>query len=653
MKAVLAVVVLSLLAVCGKNGSTVPTATALSPAGSRHTWLSWSPDGKRVTWWTPGSDTLIGFQLWIANADFSSPVKLPVIGFLPVTWSADGKWIAATASDKGIGQVVVVPSEPPAGAVARHVTPGTALQNHVMFHPHGDRLLYVEFAEGGVYTMSVVSLATGKRTALLPNEKRPYSGVWSPDGSHIAYSVQEGAKSTVWVADSSGLNPRQLTTEGFEWLYSFDNTWSPDGKEILYESRRTGTADLWVAPIDGAKPRQITHDVRNDRQGAWSSDGKWIAFLSDRGRQLDIWVVPSAGGAEQRITDGVAEETEMPRWRPGTHQLAFTSTTPASGLWALDLRQGKERRLTPDSIRTSGKEVSPDGQQIAFVIERGGGIADLATMPFSGGAWRTLVAGGGSVTGPTWSPDGSHIAFQSDRGGTNDVWIVDASGGAPRQVENWPGYEQAPTWSGDGSQLYFVSDREAKLGDVWKAPAAGGEPARVTRDGSVYTIFGRVGVPDLFALTVSQRAGELNISRVTTSGRLQPIWDKSNAAPGPISPRGDSVIILVQQPDGMPQAMKFSVTGGGGRPILKRLEWPTFWSRDGTSVLYTFPANGLKDIGLLNLVDGSTRRLTTSPEDETGTPEFTADAKTVVFSRDNSVTRIYTTDLTKLLAGGK
>ena len=86
---------------------------------------------------------------------------------------------------------------------------------------------------------------------------------------------------------------------------------------------------------------------------------------------------------------------------------------------------------------------------------------------------RTLVAGGGSVNQMQWSPDGSKIAFVSDRGGTSDIWVIDAAGGAPRQVENWPGYEGSPAWSADGKLLYFRSDRDARLGDVWAAPAAG------------------------------------------------------------------------------------------------------------------------------------------------------------------------------------
>ena len=98
--------------------------------------------------------------------------------------------------------------------------------------------------------------------------------------------------------------------------------------------------------------------------------------------------------------------------------------------------------------------------------------------------------------------------------------------------------------------------------------------------------------------------------------------------------------------------MVVSVQSGAGRPILSPLESAADWSRDGASVLYTFTSNGRSDIGLLNLSDGKTRRLTATPDDEYGA-QFTADGKTVLFRRGNSVTRIYTVDLTKLLAGAR
>jgi TolB protein len=72
------------------------------------------------------------------------------------------------------------------------------------------------------------------------------------------------------------------------------------------------------------------------------------------------------------------------------------------------------------------------------------------------------------------------------------------------------------------------------------------------------------------------------------------------------------------------------------------------WSHDGKLILYTLAAGGANDLGILNLADGSKRRLTRTPESEAGA-EFTPDGKTVVFRRVQTVQRILTMDLSKLL----
>jgi Tol biopolymer transport system component len=647
-----ALCVLATLQACNTADSGKAVATALSPDGARHLAPRYSPDGTRIAYWAVATE-VAGWQLWVANADLSSPVKLPVTtlfqGIDPI-WSHDGKQIAAISSQFSTADVVVVPST---GGAVKRLTQGAGLEAPLAWNPDGDRLAYYETSAGGTFRVTVVSVSTGKSSPLVPGENRALIGAWSPDGSKILYTVFDGPSSTIWVADSLGGNKRQLTTEGLE-SFTFSGIplpqMSPDGKELFYESRRTGTIDIWAFSLDGGKPRQLTKDVRNDRSPSLSADGKWLAFVSDRGRQTDVWVMPAAGGAETRITDDAIEETSI-TWRAGTSQLAYVTTSVKSSVWARSLADGAERRLTPDSLRVDFFNVAPDGKQLDYVIARGGGIQDLAVVPIDGGASRTLVAGGGSVTNAYWSPDGSKIVFVSDRGGSPDPWVVDAAGGAPRQLVNWPGYESSPIWNADGSAIYFVSDRETRLGDLWKVPAAGGEPSRVTRDGSIGNIAKWPGGSDVFASTLTGKAGQVAWSRVLPDGRLQAIWDQTNALSLIAPPRGDSVAVVAEEGGGV-QTMIVPTKGGKSRKILGLNDVAVMWSHDGTSVLYTITVNGADDLGIITIATGATRRLTTTPEDEAGA-EWTPDDKTVVLRRAQTVARIVAADVAKLLGGKK
>ncbi len=642
-------VVFMVLGACGGGDRGVdeamPEVTPLSPEGVRMLGPSYSPNGKRIAYWTPASP---GWQLWVANADLTSPQKLPVNGGTEAAlWSPDGSRLEAASSQFG-GHVVVVPV---AGGEAKRVSTGSGVDIQSGWFADGERVAYVMSVGGGI-TSFATSLATGATRRLVPGEQRPYVGTPSPDGSRIGFNVLEGSRTTIWVADSAGMNPRQLTKEGFEGQRSNTISWSPDGRAILYESSRTGTSDLWVVSVDSGSPRQLTRDVRNDYSGVWSPDSKWVAFLSDRGRQIDIWLVRASGGPERRVTDSPDAESNL-AWRPGTNELTFVITSRKAGIWAMDLATRAERRLTPDSIQTAGFYGSPDGKQIDYVIERGGGVQDLAVMPLASGASRTLVSGGGTVVEPRWSPNGKQISYLSDRGGSEDVWIVDVAGGGPHQLTSWPGFESALAWSGDGTKVYFQSDHDTKLGDAWAVSPAGGAPTRVTRNGSVGGgLFARAGVADFFAGTISPNGGQLTISRVSPDGKMTTVWDRTSGFMAAVSPSGDSIAAVVEQPDGRPHTMILPVAGGNGRLILTGDDGVSFWSNDGKSMVYTRSVNGVGDIGIFNVVNGTTRRLTTTPESEGGA-ELTPDGKTVLMNRAKTVQRLFTANLSKLLDRSK
>lgn len=650
MKRAMILVGICCISACNSGGTAangaLPPVTMLSPDSANHQWARFSPDGSRLFWWEPVGQAN---QLWTADAKLGNPTKVPVtsVSLGPIFWSSDGSQIAVPSSDAGFIQVAIISA---VGGAPRPLTTGSTIAWPTGWHPDGDRLGYVATAAGtggGTFRSFVTSLSHGGASPLIPGENRPYVGLWSPDGSHIGYIVVDRGHNTIWVADSAGGHPRQLTTDGFEGFGGPGSPWSPDGRELAYESKRTGTKDVWVVPIDGGAPRQLTRDIRNDFSPLWSPDGKWIAFLSDRGKQTDIWVVPAAGGQELRVTDDASVE-ELMQWLPGS-KLAFLTGQGQSSVWAMSPADSAERRLTPDSLRVTPQNLSPDGKEEAITIDRGGGVADIALLPVTGGPMRTLVQGGNNSE-VQWSPDGTRLAFTSDRGGTSDIWVVDAAGGEARQLENWPGNEHYPTWSGDGSAIYFLSDRDARLGDIWKVPAAGGEPVRVTKAGSLNGLMTHHGRPELFASIIGA-TGQLEVVQVKPDGAFVPVWQRGTAFPSDLSPKGDSLLIAEAGKGGSFTMRIIPVSGrGDGRTILNPGENLTWITDDWTQVVYQIPNGSKHNIGVLNRKDGTTRRLTTNALEEGG-GAVTPDGKTVVFQRSRTVRRIAIADLTKLLAG--
>ena len=91
-------------------------------------------------------------------------------------------------------------------------------------------------------------------------------------------------------------------------------------------------------------------------------------------------------------------------------------------------------------------DVSPDGQTIAFDL-----LGDIYTLPIGGGEARSINSGHAWSMQPRFSPDGSEIAFTSDAGGGDNIWIMNADGSDARQLtkEDFRMLNNA-SWSPDG-----------------------------------------------------------------------------------------------------------------------------------------------------------------------------------------------------------
>src|SRR5262249_27102642 len=130
---------------------------------------------------------------------------------------------------------------------------------------------------------------------------------WSPNGKRIAFTGKnpEGTLA-IFVVNSDGSNPRQVThlaaAEGqAQWP-----TWSPDGNHLAFQVNQVKekTAHIWIVDIATGKAHQIAphQDAYLDETPAWSADGKFIAFQSNRNGTVDVWVMAADGSGQHQLT---------------------------------------------------------------------------------------------------------------------------------------------------------------------------------------------------------------------------------------------------------------------------------------------------------------------------------------------------------------
>lgn len=154
--------------------------------------------------------------------------------------------------------------------------------------------------------------------------------------------------------------------------------------------------------------------------------------------------------------DGGAE-AEAPKWDVSA---AFGPTKTVS----VDTTEGTWMSL----------DVSPDGKTIAFDL-----LGDLYLLPIAGGEAKSLTSGLPWDMQPRFSPDGQQIVFTSDRGGGDNVWMIPVAGGEAKQVtkESFR-LLSSPAFAPDGQYVvarkHFTAERSAGSGEMWLYHVASG-----------------------------------------------------------------------------------------------------------------------------------------------------------------------------------
>lgn len=525
-----------------------------------------------------GAAALAGVAVWAFAAGDAKP-STPALNYelTRVTWdgglsvypalSPDGRLLAYSSDRAGNGDLDIWVQQVEGGGLVR-ITDDPADETQVVFSPDGSQLAFTRAGQG-VFTVPAIggNLYFAAAGAMFPQ--------FSPDGAQLAY-VKPGGEGGIFFAPIS-MGAAVQVFSGFRRLGTF--LWAPDGESILaWGEAASGEVDWWAAPIDGGEPRAMGAAVAFEQAGLALPDEDWsrtgstilvqsadaelyrvevaqdgssigapvrlttgaglevmptmassglIAFSNVRQRR-DIWSLPLGAGTEmERVTSTEASDTASDVSADGRRLVYISNQWGQRDIWTKDLATGVEANVSRDSSEQGFPRLSPDGDEIAYLVEQQG-EQTMYLRPFSGGAGRTICEDCGAPQG--WTPDGKYILYSRETGvhllevstghtsliaGTGDAPVGDAAlsadgawlafhrrgskpglfaapvdGRATAEPESWrlivPDAEaNRPVWSADSRALYYTSN-SAGSRDIWSIALdadkrAAGDPQLVRR----------------------------------------------------------------------------------------------------------------------------------------------------------------------------
>ena len=461
-----------------------------------------------------------------------------------------------------------------------------------------------------------VTLATD-----LPGSSRAPS--WGPDGERFAFISDADGRPHIWIQESDGTEPRQLT---FGARADFRPRWSPDGRTVLFH--RGG--NLWTVPAKGGDPSELIRDAYNPN---WSHDGGRIVFERD----YQVWTSDADGG-NQLPLPGVSQP-----------ELALSPRSPA---------------------------FSPDGTKIVYFESGETPHGDLWTIPLSGGVAKRLTSAPALGGAPVWTADGKHIIYSSQRAGSRTLWRVDAESGNAEPVLVSSGDDDFADVSIDGRRIIYSNTREhyslimtdaasgedttlyesrlmmfgpelspdggtiaffgAALGggtQIYVMPAVDGLPTPLSRDPFDNNALPRWSADgqDIFFYRTREDTeySKFNLAEGTTRV-VATGWNWNGANGVSIDADGDRAVFSRLVGQAPVQTIIHDFASGNKQTFYATLEYPR-WSSDGEFILGAITVNGAfpGDVGICP-VDGPECRILA---EDARIPVWSPDEKLVYFLR--------------------
>jgi len=213
----------------GSNQKLLTSSTSEKIGLGDFSWLSWSPDGKKIVFVNYASNK--GSDLSIISVDELNQFKLtdtPNIDEFTPSWSPNGLKIAFFR-EQGL---FVIDSD---GSNEVEIAKNTSWRNSLSWSPDGSKIAF--WGSGSLLydEIFIADLKSSDMTQLTENNNKDMYPVWSPDGTKIAFvSSRYQGLNEIFIMKPDGNNVQKISNITDRLEYLSDLLWSSDNSKIIF-----------------------------------------------------------------------------------------------------------------------------------------------------------------------------------------------------------------------------------------------------------------------------------------------------------------------------------------------------------------------------------------------------------------------------------
>jgi len=404
-------------------------------------------------------------------------------------------------------------------------------------------------------------------------------------------------------------------------------SFSPDARMVAFASTKSGPSEIWVKQTSGGDPVQVTKNGFYNQYPVWSPDDQEIAYFSSRGDNQGIWKVAFTGGQESQVLSGLTQARPI-RWT-SDKKLFFQDGSDMPEIFVLDMISDQTTKLTDlAGTRTKARAtaVSPDGSSFAISVSEDG-VWKVKTRRFDGGPFVEIATSKDQIDKIAFHPNGRDLFYTGGVDGILQIFTVRA-GSQPLQISSGNNDLSLEDVSFDGSKILYNTITETS--DLWSVNLADGKESVVANDTSeeywahvspdgksvVYQAVLQADRPFRGSVLV-KTLGSDNVIQISADG-FCPVWSPNGEWIAFLRRTASEIAVWKVRPNGADATRIYGGTVGTvgytSVPYLKNMLDPIVWLPDGTSVAFSAKVDGVGNLWVSSVNGGGSRMLTSNSE---------------------------------------